>query len=253
MADQIFADRRLVQLYDPLDPDRSDLDAYAAIADEFDAQSLLDIGCGTGTWACRFATQGREVTGLDPAAASLEVAQSRLGGDRVRWIHGDVTALPPLQVNLATMTGNVAQVFLTDREWLSVLRRARASLGPGGRLVFEVRNPAKEAWRDWNRRQTYRRAEITGQGPIETWVELTEVNGQLVSFQSTFVFGDTGEILTSASTLRFRDREQITESLALAHLAVVEVRDAPDRPSQEFVFVAQRVPDASEPFGEVTG
>ena len=34
MADPIFADPRLAAIYDALDADRSDLDAYAAVVDE---------------------------------------------------------------------------------------------------------------------------------------------------------------------------------------------------------------------------
>jgi ubiquinone/menaquinone biosynthesis C-methylase UbiE len=55
MADAIFEEPRLAEIYDPLDPDRSDLDAYAAMAGEFGAESVLDVGCGTGTLACLLA------------------------------------------------------------------------------------------------------------------------------------------------------------------------------------------------------
>ena len=110
VADAIFEEPRLAEIYDPLDPDRSDLDAYVALADEFGAGSVLDVGCGTGTLACLLAGRGLEVIGIDPAAACLDVARRKPGSDRVRWMHEDALALPPLQVDLATMTGNVAQV-----------------------------------------------------------------------------------------------------------------------------------------------
>lgn len=51
MADAIFEEPRLAEIYDELDPDRSDVDAYAAMAAEFGAESVLDVGCGTGTLA----------------------------------------------------------------------------------------------------------------------------------------------------------------------------------------------------------
>src|SRR4029077_12693656 len=38
MPDAIFAHQRLARIYDPLDPDRGDLDAYAAMAAEFGAR-----------------------------------------------------------------------------------------------------------------------------------------------------------------------------------------------------------------------
>ena len=38
--------------------------------------------------------------------------------------------------------------------------------------------------------------------------------------------------------LRFRERDEIGESLEQALFVVLEVRDAPDRPGLEFVFVA---------------
>jgi len=67
MADEIFEHPRLVAIYDALDPDRGDLDVYAAIADELGANRVLDVGCGTGTFALLLAGRGLEVTGVDPA------------------------------------------------------------------------------------------------------------------------------------------------------------------------------------------
>lgn len=246
MADAIFEEPRLAEIYDPLDTDRSDLDVYAAMAGEFGARSVLDVGCGTGTLACLLAARGLEVIAVDPAAASLEVARRKPGADGVRWLHGDATGLPPLQVDLVTMTGNVAQVFLTGEEWVATLGAVGEALRPGGRLVFESRDPQKRAWRGWNRDQTYRRVVIPGAGPVETWTDLTGVEGSLVCFRTAFVFGSDGAVLTSESTLRFRGRDELANSLAAAGLVVDEVRDAPDRPGREFVFITRRVAGEDE-------
>jgi SAM-dependent methyltransferase len=240
MVDAIFADRRLAELYDPLDPDRGDLDVYAAMAAEFGARSVLDIGCGTGTFACLLARRGLTVTAVDPAEASLELARAKTGADRVRWVHGDATDLPPLRVDLVTMTANVAQVFLTEAEWAATLRAAHAALRPGGRLVFETRDPAAKAWLEWTRERTYQRTVLPGVGAVQTWEDLLEVSGELVSFRSTNVFESDGAVLTSDSTLRFRPRDEVAASLAAAGYVVDEVRQAPDRPGRELVFVARR-------------
>ncbi len=240
MPDECFQHPRLAAVYDPLDPDRSDLDAYVAIATEFAARRVLDIGCGTGVFALLLADRGIEVTGVDPALASLDVARAKPGAERVRWIHGDATGLPPLQVDLATMTANAAQEISDPQDWRRTLRGVYGALRPGGHLVFETRDPSKRAWEQWNRESSYGVTEIPGVGAVDSWVELVGVNGPLVTFRWTFVFASDGEVLTSDSTLRFREREEIEAELLLQGYEVRGVRDAPDRPGREFVFVARR-------------
>ncbi|MEU2897808.1 class I SAM-dependent methyltransferase [Streptomyces sp. NPDC001273] len=243
MTDESFGDPRLAALYDPLDPDRGDLDVYLRMTEEFGARRVLDIGCGTGVFALLLSDRGIEVTGVEPARASLDVARAKPGAARVRWIDGDATALPELAVDLATMTANVAQAIAGPDAWHGTLRGAHAALRPGGRLVFETRDPARRAWEGWNREESYRRTDVPGVGTVETWHRVTRVDGSLVTFRTTYVFAADGTVLTSDSTLRFRGREEVEADLAGHGFAVEGVRDAPDRPGREFVFVARR-PDA---------
>ncbi len=143
-------------------------------------------------FALLLAERGVEVIGIDPARASIDVARAKPGGDRVRWICGDATALPPLRVDLVTMTANVAQAISDPWLWQKTLRVAYASLRPGGCLVFESRDPV------------------------------------------------AGHVLTSESTLRFRERSEIEGGLSSQGFVVDDIRDAPDRPGKEFVFLVQR-------------
>ena len=237
MPDPIFAEPRLADIYDALDGNRRDLDHYVAMLDEFDASSLLDVGCGTGSFACLAAAKGIDVIGVDPAEASLAVARRKPAADAVHWILGDATTLPPLNADLATMTGNVAQVFVTDADWLATLRGIGGALAPAGRLVFEARDPARRDWEHWTRDESHARIVVDTIGGVETWVELIDVSLPLVSFRHHFRFDD-GSFLTSDSTLRFRTRDEIVASLGAAGFAVLDIRDAPDRPGKEHVFVA---------------
>ncbi|MDH6142407.1 SAM-dependent methyltransferase [Kitasatospora sp. GP30] len=240
MADELFTDPRLAVLYDPLEAERPDLDAYLRIAEHLNARTVLDIGCGTGVFALLLADRGFEVTGLDPAAASLDVARAKPGAEQVRWLHGDATALPPLQVDLVTMTANVAQAIVDPGLWHTTLTRARNALRPGGHLVFETRNPARRAWESWTRANSHTVTDVSGVGEVASWVELIDVDRQLVTFRWHYVFASTGEELTSDSTLHFRESGEVEADLLTAGYQLREIRDAPDRPGKEFVFLAQR-------------
>ena len=77
-------------------------------------------------------------------------------------------------------------------------------------------------------------------GSVVSWVETFDVSGELVTFRWTYEFESDGTTLTSDSTLRFRDRAALARSLRETGFAVEDVRDAPDRPGLEHVFVARR-------------
>lgn len=237
MADQIFENIRLVSIYDEFDKPRIDLDHYISIIKEVSAKSILDIGCGTGCLALRLIEQGIAVTGLDPAKASLDFAQSKPNADQIKWILGDVTNLNPLGIDVAVMTGNVAQVFLTDQSWEEALAGIRRAIRPKGYLVFEVRNPAAKAWIDWTRDKTYRKLDIPKVGIVESWCEVIDVVNELVSFQWNYIFQSDGQIIKSISTLRFREQRAIEQSLKQSGYNICEIREAPDRPGKEFVFI----------------
>jgi SAM-dependent methyltransferase len=231
MPDALFADPRLARLYDAFDGPRDDLALYLGIAAEIQAKSVLDIGCGTGSLAVSLASSGRTVIGVDPALASLEIARAK--DSRVTWIHGDATTLPPLSVDLATMTGNVAQVFL-GQDWEATLRGVHGALRPGGYLVFETRRPEQRAWEDWSR------AEPRVRSGVREQLEMLDVRLPFVSFRHTYRFPD-GSVIASDSTLRFRSRPEVEQSLVRGGFEVVDVRDAPDRPGREHVFVARKI------------
>jgi hypothetical protein len=80
---------------------------------------------------------------------------------------------------------------------------------------------------------------------VEQRLELTAVDLPLVSFRNTYRFASDGAVLTSDSTLRFRSRDEVESGLAAHGYRVTDVRDAPDRPGREFMFLAERVHTAA--------
>jgi SAM-dependent methyltransferase len=164
----------------------------------------------------------------------LDVARAKPGADRVRWIVGDATSMtgePP--VDVVTFTGNAAQAIVDDAVWRRALEAVRSALVPGGHFVFETRDPAARAWESWTREQSY--AVVAG---LESWEEVQRVEWPVVTFESTTVWPD-GTRVAATSALRFRDRDEVEADLRSTGFSVVDVRDAPDRPGLELVFIAR--------------
>jgi len=242
MPDAIFSRPRLARVYDALEGDRSDLDTYLSLAAE--AGAVLDVGCGTGTLACLLAARGAEVLGVDPASASVDVARSKPGADRVNWLVGTAPdaaadAANHQRFELATMTANVAQVFLTDADWISTLHAIRTCLRPGGLLAFETRNLEDRAWERWTKEQSHQVVDAGADGLVEDWAEVTAVDGELVTFESPTVFLRDGERVESTSTLRFRSQDALQSTLAEAGFCAVEIRELPYAPTRGWLVLAR--------------
>jgi hypothetical protein len=164
----------------------------------------------------------------------LDVARAKPGARSVRWIHGAATSVAPdVRVDVVTCTGNAVQAIVDDADWHSTLDAVHRILVRDGHFVFETREPSVRAWESWNRRESY--AVVDG---IESWEEVASVEWPLVTFDSTTVFPD-GKRVVATSTLRFRARDEVETDLRSHGFTVVDVRDAPDRPGRELVFIAR--------------
>ena len=217
-----YVDPRLVALYDSANSWGADSDFYLQLADELGAETIVDLGCGTGLLTTALAVGARTVIGIDPAPAMLAIAQQRLGAERVRWLEGDSSQLVGLQADLVLMTGNVAQVFLDDQEWRTVLQRIYAALPVGGYLAFESRNPLARVWEQWRRDTTYTVSD-SPYGPLEEWLEVVDVAAGCVHLQGYNIFQTTGETLIVESKLRFRTSAELCESLSTAGFTIAHL------------------------------
>ena len=81
-------------------------------------------------------------------------------------------------------------------------------------------------------------------GIVERRGEVTKVLLPYV-FHSTYKVASDGFELESNSTLRFRNRTEVEEALAANGFVTLDVRDAPDRPGREYVFVTRRADRAA--------
>lgn len=236
-------DPRIVDLYDGDNPDGPDHDFYRALADDSEARSILDIGCGTGMLTVTFARPGRSVTGIDPSPAMLSYARSRPGAESVDWVDGDSRAIPDREFDFAVMTGNVAQ-HIPDGDWERTLTDVARVMIPGGVLAFESRNPDVRAWEQWAAEPETTRETV--HGTLREWTEVGQPkDGRVVlTFHNEFLM--TGDRVVEQQVLAFRTRHEIERVLVAAGFSVRAVhgdwRHARfEEDSELMVFEAVRV------------
>ncbi|SNY32595.1 class I SAM-dependent methyltransferase [Paractinoplanes atraurantiacus] len=199
-----------------------DDDFFMAVLAERTSPRVLDFGCGTGRLAIAMAAAGHEVTGVDPARASLDAARRKPGAERVRWIEGSVEALPERSFDAALLTSHVAQFFVGDEEWSSALRALRRSLLPGGRLIFDSRDPVYREWERWNPTDSRRVIVLPDGGLVVAWTEVNDRNEGTISFTHHFAFTESDELISEA-TLRFRSEEELRADVEAAGFDVDRV------------------------------
>jgi SAM-dependent methyltransferase len=238
-----FSDPRLVELYDLLNPPGPDTEFFLSLPRHED-RAVLDVGCGTGLLAVDYARRGLDTAGVDPAAAMLQLARNRPGGDRVLWIEASASTFAAArQFDLATMTSHVFQFFLTADEVAAALRNIRRHLIGGGRLAFDTRNPHAAAWSKWTRPATERTVVHPRLGPVTTGVQVTDHADDLIYFEIHYRFHSDGARAVSHNTLRFTPAGEVISQLEAAGYSIIDLygdwdRSPLDPASPEIIIVA---------------
>ncbi|WP_405863212.1 class I SAM-dependent methyltransferase [Streptomyces sp. NBC_01515] len=222
MVDRSFADPSLAALYDTLNSWGPGDDFCLGLV--MSAGSVLDVGCGTGRLLGQARREGHRgrLTGLDPAAAMLVRARAHEPG--VEWVLGDLRARAwHGEFELAVMTGHAFQVLLGDEELRLALRAVRAALVPGGRFVFETRNPEVRAWETWTADRVREIPDGHG-GVVRVWHEVESVSpaDDRVTFTETFDGTLWERPQVDRTTLRFLDTDTLDGFLREAGFVVVE-------------------------------
>jgi SAM-dependent methyltransferase len=210
--------------YDELNAADHDYRFYAELARKTSARSVLDLGCGTGTLARLLACAGCAVVAIDPDPKMLSVAREKATatGGRVDWRQGYSDSADPCSVDLAVMSGHVAQVFLETNEWLAVLVNLHQALTRRGILAFETRNPAAKAWERWTREETLRTV-LTPEGQVEFWHETVDVRLPLVAYDTVTRNLISREETRDRDVLAFRSLGSVTSTLHRTGFEIIDV------------------------------
>lgn len=104
-----------------------------------DAQSIVDIGCGTGNLTADLRNVSHRVLGIDPSFRSIEIARIHdpSGEYIVETLEAWVTAHPHERFDLA-----VVNMVLMDVPDLKGFCRALSNIARGGRIVATITHPS---------------------------------------------------------------------------------------------------------------
>lgn len=246
-----FSSPKLAALYDLFCPLGKDSDFFLGEAKRIGSETIIDLGCGTGILTVELAKQSSRVIGVDPAGEMLKLARNRPGGQRVQWLKGSTEAFAGLDfldsggADLVIMTSHVAQFFLEESAWRQALKDIKNILKPGGRLLFDSRNPLTWAWRNWTWAKSRRTVNHDEFGDVEMWTELVNEKANRVQFELHYHFKQNDERLSSLNELIFRSREELEESFHHHELTVEALYgDWDSRPfhreSEELLFLVQK-------------
>jgi len=105
------------------------------------ANSILDVGCGTGTFthalARRFARA--QITAVDMCSAMIQAARHKLDNDRVHWLCADAETLAFGQ-RFDLIVSNACFQWFDDLP--GAVQQYRRSLTAGGTLAFSAFGPS---------------------------------------------------------------------------------------------------------------
>lgn len=125
--------------------------AFEAVAQRHGVRfrSAVDLGCGTGLFACYLSRcWGVPVIGVDQAEEMLKVARRNCRQRNVLFLRQDIRDLRlPCPVDLATCNFDTLNHLVSDGDLPRVFERVYASLNPGGHFFFDVVTPANP-WRE---------------------------------------------------------------------------------------------------------
>lgn len=124
-------------------PSRFSLWAFDRLRERFPRGQILELGCGTGRDARRFASAGYQVTAVDYSVTAIERARKEIENPTtIRFVRMDALAAlgDTLTTSLDAVYAHAVYMMLPDYELTAVFREVRRVLHPGGLHLFAVRS-----------------------------------------------------------------------------------------------------------------
>jgi ubiquinone/menaquinone biosynthesis C-methylase UbiE len=220
---------------------------YAYYSDKlkkYNAESVVELGCGTGSLASRFTANGFDYTGLDLNKTMLDIAERKSPG--AKFIEADMRSFQlPGKKQACLIAGRTISYLITNQDVLDSFNTIHRHLQTDGIVCFDNIDAAKFIPLIKNGKRVIHKAEFEGRKfhRESYW----SVNGnQSWTFNWDSVYfeedkkGGLKKIAEDNSTVRCFTKDDLCLFLELCNFSVKEIEDRPSYAFDTFVIVAQK-------------
>src|SRR5690625_3610175 len=106
-----------------------------------EVQSIVDLGCGTGSISVRLAKSGYHVTGVDKSADMLTAADEKARNEyvNINFIQQDIRSLTGFKdVDLFISYCDVINYITNEKDITALFKNVHQSLQPDGLFIFDI-------------------------------------------------------------------------------------------------------------------
>lgn len=218
---------------------------YSGKLKKYNAESLIELGCGTGSLASHFIKNGFDYTGLDLNKAMLDIARKKNSG--VDIIEADMRKFElPEKKHACIIAGRSISYLMTNKDVLDSFNAINKNLKNDGIVCFDNIDATKFIPFIKNGKKIIHKAEFEGRKFLResywsvnsdpTWA----FNWESVYFEETQK-GKLKKIAEDNSTVRCFTKDDLCLFLELCNFRVKEIEERPSYAFDTFVIVAQKI------------
>ena len=217
---------------------------YSEKLKKYKAQSILELGCGTGSLAGRLIKKGFNYTGLDINKGMLDLAKNKNPG--AEFLEADMRHFQLQEKKQACLiAGRTISYLMTNQDALDSFNTIHKTLHTGGIVCFDSIDALQFIPSIKNGKRIIHKAEFGGRKfQRESYWTIQDNTCRTFNWDSDYFEEDEkgrlNKIAEDNSTLRCFTKDDLSLLLELCNFRVAEIEDRPSYAFDTFVMIAQK-------------